>query len=202
LTSKAFNLSSVANPALAFFNLYNQNQDNIGAVEYSVDGGTNWLPVVYYLDQSDRAGDIRLMPNGTVDAVATLTNANADTANWTDNGVPKGDNYGDGIAAPITQALGRFIAPRNNDDPVFDKRLDIYRLPMASHKSDVRLRFAYLGTASWYFGVDNLSFYDVAAPVNPVLSIARAPGDSVRISWTGDGTLVEATTLAGPWTVS
>ena len=85
------------------------------------------LPVVYYLDQTDRAGDIRLMPNGTVDAVATLTNANADTANWTDNGVPKGDIYGDGIAAPITQALGRFIAPRNNDDPVFDKRLEIYR---------------------------------------------------------------------------
>jgi len=201
ITSKAFNLSSVANPALSFFNLYDQNQDNVGAVEYSVDGGTNWLPVVYYLDQTDRGGDIALMPDGTVNAVATFTNANTDTANWTDNGVPKGDIYGDGIAAPITQALGRFVAPRNNDDPVFDKRLEIYRLPMASHKSDVRLRFAYLGTGSWYFGVDNLSFYDVAAPVAPKLSIALAAGN-VTISWTGDGTLLEATTLAGPWTVS
>jgi len=156
---------------------------------------------VYYLDQTDRGGDIVLAPDGTVDAVATFTNANTDTANWTDNGVPKGDIYGDGIAAPITQALGRFVAPRNNDDPVFDKRLEIYRLPMASHKSDVRLRFAYLGTGSWYFGVDNLSFYDVAAPVAPKLSIALAAGN-VTISWTGDGTLLEATTLAGPWTVS
>jgi len=85
---------------------------------------------------------------------------------------------------------------------VFDKRLEIFRLPMASHKSDVRLRFAYLGTASWYFGVDNLSFYDVAAPVKPVLSIAVASANNVTISWTGDGTLLEATTLAGPWTVS
>jgi len=201
ITSKAFNLSSVANPALSFFNLYDQNQDNVGAVEYSVDGGTNWLPVVYYLDQTDRGGDIVLMPDGTVDAVATFTNANNDTAIWTDNGVTKGHNYGDGIAAPITQALGRFVAPRNNDDPVFDKRLEIYRLPMASHKSDVRLRFAYLGTASWYFGVDNLSFYDVAPPVAPKLGIAVAAGN-VTISWTGDGTLLEATTLAGPWTVS
>jgi hypothetical protein len=201
ITSKAFDLSNVANPALSFFCLYNQNQDNIGAVEYSVDGGTNWLPVVYFLDQTDRGGDIVLMPDGTVDAVATLTNANNDTATWTDNSVVKGHNYGDGIAAPITQALGRFIAPRNNDDPVFDKRLEIFRLPMASHKSDVRLRFAYLGTASWYFGVDNLSFYDVSAPVTPKLSIARA-ASNVTISWIGDGTLLEATTLAGPWTVS
>jgi hypothetical protein len=84
---------------------------------------------------------------------------------------------------------------------VFDKRLEIFRLPMASHKSDVRLRFAYLGTASWYFGVDNLSFYDVAAPVAPKLSIALA-ASNVTISWIGDGTLLEATTLAGPWTVS
>lgn len=201
ITTKAFNLSSVANPALSFFNLYEQNQDNIGSVEYSVDGGINWLPVVYFLDQTDRGGDIQLMPDGTVDAVATMTNLNTDTANWTDV-VPKGDNYGDGILAPINQALGRFIAPRNNDDPVFDKRLEIYRLPSASHKSDVRLRFGQLGTGSWYFGVDNLSFYDVAAPVTPVLSIVGAAGNNVTISWTGDGTLLEATTVSGPWTVS
>ena len=202
VTTKAYDLSSVANPALAFFSLYEQNQDSSGAVEYSVDGGTNWLPVVYFLDYLDTWGDIRLNPDGTVDAVATFTNANPDTAVWTDGSVPKGGNYGDGIAAPITQALGRFIAPRSNDDPVFDKRLEIFRLPMASHKSDVRLRFAQLGTGSWYFGVDNISFYDVAAPVAPRLSIAGAPGNNITISWTGDGTRLEAPTLAGPWTVS
>ncbi len=169
-------------------------QGNILYAESDVRSGNQ-------VDQTDRGGDIVLMPDGTVDAVATFTNANNDTAIWTDNGVTKGHNYGDGIAAPITQALGRFVAPRNNDDPVFDKRLEIYRLPMASHKSDVRLRFAYLGTASWYFGVDNLSFYDVAPPVAPKLGIAVAAGN-VTISWTGDGTLLEATTLAGPWTVS
>ena len=201
ITTKAFNLSSVANPAVSFFALYEQNQDNLNAVEYSVNGGTTWLPVVYYLDQSDRGGDIILMPDGTVDAVSTFIRTNGDIATWTD-GVPKGGNYGDGIAAPISQALGRFIAPRNNDDPVFDKRLEIYRLPLASHKSDVRLRLAQIATSSWYFGMDNLSFYDVAAPVRPVLSIARASGNSAALSWTGDGTLLEATAVAGPWTIS
>jgi len=202
ITTKAFNLSSVANAAVSFFNLYEQNQDNIGSVEYSVDGGTNWLPVAYYLDQTDRGGDIRLMPDGTIDAVSTFTNANTDTAVWTDNEVSKGGNYGDGIAAPISQALARFIAPRNNDDPVFDKRLEIYRLPMASHKSDVRLRFGQLGTGSWFFGIDNLCFYDVAAPVTPQLSAQVAPGKSLALSWTGDGTLLEAPAVTGPWTIS
>lgn len=202
ITSRAFNLASVANPAISFFNLYEQNQDNIGSVEYSVDGGTNWLPVAYYLDQTDRGGDIRFNADGTIDAVATFTNANTDTAVWTDSGVTNGGNYGAGIAAPITQALARFIAPRNNDDPVFDKRLEIYRLPAAAHKSDVRLRFGQLGTGSWYFGIDNLCFYDVAAPIAPRLSLTGVSSGSASIGWTGDGTLYEATSPAGPWSLS
>src|SRR5438876_734404 len=110
------------------------------------------------------------------DAVATFTNPNTDTASWIDGGVAKGGNYGDAIAAPITPALGRFVLPRENDQPNPDKRLEIYRLPAAGHKSDVRLRFAQIGTASWYWGVDNLKFYDVAAPPVPVLTIAKSGG--------------------------
>jgi hypothetical protein len=198
LTTKAFNLSTVANPAVSFSSLYEQNQDNLGAVEYSVDGGTNWLPVVYYLDSADSGGDIRLSADGTVDAVKTFTDPNADTAYWTDAGVSKGGKYGDGIAAPITQALGRFIAPRINDNSTIDKRLEIYRLPAAAHKADVRLRFAQLGTGSWYFGLDNLAFYDVVAPAASKVTITAA-GSSVTISWTGIGTLLVADSVSGPW---
>ena len=185
--------STVANAAVSFCSLYEQNQDNLGSVEYSVDGGVTWLPVVYYLDYVDSGGDIRLNADGTVDAVATFTNANTDTAYWTVNGVQKGGNDGDGIAVPITQALGRFVAPRANDDSVEGKRVEIYRLPAASKKSDVRLRFGQLGTASWYFGLDNLGFYDVPAPIAaPTIKLDRATAASATVSWIGSGTLLRS----------
>jgi hypothetical protein len=135
-----------------------------------------------------------------------MTNPNSDTANWTDNGVAKGDKYGDGIAAPITQALAPYIAPRWNDNPTEGKRVEVFRLPQAGLKSDVRLRFAQLGTGSWYFGLDNLAFYNGPAPETgggpaAKLTIASIAG-TATLSWTGTGTLEEATSLTGNWTTS
>jgi hypothetical protein len=202
LFSKPFNLSSMTNVAVGFSSLYEQNQDNIGAVEYSVDGGKSWLPIVYYLD----GPDIVVNPDGTVDAVKTLTAVNEDTAAWTEDGVQKGDKYGDGIAAPITQDLAPYIAPRVNDDNVEGKRLEIHRLPTAGGKTDVRLRFAQLGTGSWYFGVDNLGFYEVPAPVStpvePKKIAIAVSGSNLTISWTGQGRLEEAAAVTGPWAAS
>ncbi len=202
IISKPFDLSMLTNAVITFGSLYEQNQDNGDALEYSVDGGTNWLPVVYYLDYVDTGGDIRLNADGTVDAVTTFEEPNTDTATWTDNGVAKGGKYGDAIAAPITQALGIYIAPRANDDPVTDKRLELYRLPTAGGHSDVRLRFAQIGTGSWYWGVDNIAFYEGPAPITPptpgTLSIALQGGNAV-ITWTGSGALQSAATVTGPW---
>jgi hypothetical protein len=206
--SKSYDLSDVVNAAISFESLYAQSQNSLGAVEYSIDGGKNWLPVVYYLDFADNGGDIRLKVDGSVDATATFTNKNTDTAVWTDNGVSKGGNYGDGILAPINQELGRFVAPRENDNQIEGKRLEIYRLENAGKQADVRLRFAQLGVASWYFGVDNLAFYDVpTAPVSteqPVLTLTRPTADTLVISWTGRGTLYESTSLSvnGNWVPS
>ena len=205
LISSPFNLAAITNVVLSFGSLYEQNQDSIGAVEYSVDGGANWLPVVYFIDTKDSGGDIRLKPDGSVDAVRTLTDANGDTATWVDNGVNKGGKYGDGIAAPITDALGPFITARWNDNPSVDKRLEAFRLPQAGKKADVRLRFAQLGTGSWYFGVDNLSFYEDPAPVSVTKAVLNVPvlaGGNVTLSWTGTGTLQEAASVTGPWTNS
>jgi len=204
ITSAPFNLSTVTNVVMSMSSLYEQNQDSIGAVEYSVDGGTSWLPVVYFLDIADSGGDIKLNPDGTVDAVATLTGPNADTASWVDNGVQKGDKYGDGILAPITQALGAYIAPRINDNPTIDKRVEVFRLPQAGKKSDVRLRFSQLGTGSWYFGVDNISFYEGPAPAGGTgqqgtLTVAKAAGGQVTISWTGSGTLESSDKVNTGW---
>jgi hypothetical protein len=202
LYSKPYNLSALRNVAISFCSLYEQNQDSCAGVEYSVDGGSTWLPVVFYLDFVDGGGDIRYNPDGSVDAVTTFKAPNPDTAIWSVNGVTKGGIYGDALASPITQALGRFVAPRANDDRYDGKRFEIYRLPGAAGKSDVRLRFFQIGTGSWYFGVDNLAFYDVASPVQPRLSTSKASASTLSINWIGAGTLQEAASPAGPWTVS
>jgi hypothetical protein len=203
LVTKPYDLSQVKNPIVSFSSLYSQNQDNMDGLEYSVDGGLHWLPVVYYVDTKDSGGaDLWLNLDGTVDAVKTFTDFNYDAATWVEGGVTKGFNYGDGLKAPITQALGPFIAPRWNDNQQIDKRWEIYRLPAASKKADVRLRFIQLGTGSWYWGVDKLAIYDLpSAAATPKLTIAASAGN-ITISWTGSGSLLEATTAAGPWTIS
>jgi len=203
IVSKAFNLSAVANPLVSFSSLYEQNQDSVGTVEYSVDGGASWLPVVIYLDIIDTGGDIKYNPDGSVDAVTTLTAPNADTAAWVDNGVQKGDKYGDALLTPINAALSDYIAPRINDNPTIDKRIEVFSLAQASHKADVRLRFAQLGTGSWYFGVDNLAFYDApGVPTSggvPKFNTSTLQGGNMSISWTGTGTLEQADLVTGSW---
>ncbi|HEX7862528.1 MAG TPA: hypothetical protein VF773_19485 [Verrucomicrobiae bacterium] len=201
ITSDPFNLSTITNVVMSFASLYEQNQDSIGAVEYSVDGGNNWLPVIYYIDTADSGGDIKYKTDGTVDAIATLTGPNSDTAQWVTNGIPKGDKYGDALAAPITDALGVYIAPRVNDNSTVDKRIEVFSLPQAGKKADVRLRFAQLGTGSWYFGVDDIAFYEGPVPASSGesrLSVTSA-GNQVTIAWTGNGTLETTATLPSGW---
>src|SRR5690606_33352249 len=53
IVTRPFDLSAVTNVVLSFSSLYEQNQDNIGSVEYSVDGGATWLPVIIYIDIAD-----------------------------------------------------------------------------------------------------------------------------------------------------
>ncbi len=200
ITSKAFNLSALTKGVvMTLSSIYEQNQDSIGSIEYSVDGGTTWLPVAYFLEPPD----IKYKSDGTVDAVKTFTDANTDTSSWVDNGVSKGGKYGDCLGATITDALSLYVVPRVNDDQVEGKRVEIYRLDQATGKSDVRLRFGQLGTDSWYFAVDNIVFYDVAGAVTTPaqLSIQRQAA-GVSVSWTGSGTLQEAATVNGPWTAS
>ena len=76
LETKDFDLGQHDNVHLGFYSHYEQNQDNSANVEYSIDGGETWLPVIYMLDKFDIvAGD-----DGTVDAVATFENKLDDVA--------------------------------------------------------------------------------------------------------------------------
>ncbi len=209
ITSKAFDLSKLPHVVLTFDSLYEQNQDSIGSVEYSVDGGKTWLPVVYFIDSVDSGGDIKVKADGSVDALQTLNGPNPDTANWIDpvTKQAKGDNYGAFIAAPITDALSAYIVGRVNDDRIEGKRVEVFRLWQADAKSDVRLRFAQGGTGSWYFGVDNIAFYSAEAsgtapgggtqPGTPTISVQRS---ATGLTVTYTGTLQSADLVGGPYT--
>src|SRR5207247_2277153 len=71
VVSKPFNLSTVANPVLTFSSgarLSIGNPDQM-TMEYSVDGGANWLPVIYMRSSST----IILKSDGAYDALAMFT---------------------------------------------------------------------------------------------------------------------------------
>lgn len=177
LFTRDYDLSGRTNVHLCFHSIYEQNQDSIAAVEYSIDRGTNWLPVVYYLDGPDV-----LTTGGAIDAVKTFTNRYSDVATYREpgNSQLKGGYYGAFIGAPISQALAPFISARADDDPINSKRVELYRLPAADNASTVRFRFAYAGADSWYWGIDNLGLYSISPGQMPEITVA--PVDSEATS--------------------
>jgi len=203
--TKPFDLSSVTNPVLTFYSgqRITGNQSEADAVEYSVDGGKTWLPVVYY----HKADTIFYSSDGSYDAVKMLNTPNGHTPTWSVPGVPgaSGGTFGGAIGAPVSQALAPYIAERS--DSIKSRRVEAIRLPQASKKNDVRLRFAHVGSCGWEWGVDNIAFYDIAPTFAPpaggqphIDSIGIANG-SVTINWTNGGTLESSSTLPGTtWT--
>ncbi len=168
LFSPDFNLTGQTNIYVSYHSLFEQNQDSFGAVEYSVNGGITWLPVVYMLD----GPDVITGAGGLVDAVKTLTNRYSDVATNFIGRTSYGGYYGAFIAASISQSLATNISARINDDPVESKRVELFRLTAADNQPAVRFRFAHAGTDSWYFGVDNFGLYSITPGALPVISNA------------------------------
>jgi hypothetical protein len=102
--------------------------------------------------------DITLNTDGTVDAVATLETV-------VDTGAAYGLNYGAFIGAPITDALGRYISGRINDDYFESHRVELFPLPAADNKAKVQMRLTQTGTGSWYWGIDNFGIYSIVPKV-------------------------------------
>lgn len=174
LFSPDYNLSGKSSIYLSYHSIYEQNQDNIAAVEYSIDEGKTWLPVVYMIDETD----IIRTEAGDIDAVKTLEEPRTDTAVYQDpdTGEDKGGFYGAFIGAPIAANLAPYISGRINDDTQESKRIELFRLPQADNQAKVRLRFMQAGTASWYFGVDNIGFYSITQVEKP--TIGSQPADT------------------------
>ena len=206
------NLTGKANIYLSFHSIYEQNQDSMGAVEYSIDKGATWLPVVYMLD----GPDIKLDANGNVDGYETMIAANNDTAAYEDpiTGEARGKAYGAfiGVATNEWKNIGPFIQARINDDAVESKRVELFRLPKADNQASVRLRFAQAGTGSWYFGIDNVGFYSINTIAKPVLAtaptglsliagsraafVAEGRGEQISYQWQLNGNNIAGATNA------
>ena len=189
-----FNLTGRTNVHVAFHSLWEQNQDNIAALEYSTNGGAQWLPVVYLLDGPDV-----LTTGGNVDAIKTFTNRYPDVAVYTDpiTHTQKGGFYGEFVAAPISQALATYINARVNDNPVESKRVELFRLPAADNQPAVRFRFAHAGTDSWYWGVDDFGLYSINPGQLPVVTTGPA---SVSLTEGLTATFTVSATSPGPLT--
>ncbi len=167
-----YNLSGKANVYLSFHNIYIQNQNNIASVEYSINGGSTWLPALYLLE----GGDILTDSSGNVDASNTLATVHADVPNVDLNTTGNGF-YGQyvGVKSNLWSTLAPFIQARVDDDEVGSKRVEVIRLAQADNQSAVRFRLAMAGRYSWYFGVDDFGLYSISSANPPVLGSAPTP---------------------------
>lgn len=195
LYSPDFNLTGKTDVQLVFHSLWEQNQDSMAAVEYSIDSGASWLPVAYFLD----GPDVIRTEAGEVDVDTTLNTERGDIAHYTnDEGADVGGTYGAFVAAPITPALAPFIQARIDNDDSGSKRVEKFRLPLADNQAKVRLRFAHAGSDSWYWGLDNVGLYSIGNVSTPATASIVRNGDQVTVSWTGSGTLQTSASLANP----
>jgi hypothetical protein len=193
LFSPDFDLTGRTNVYLSFHSLWEQNQDSIGAVEYSIDEGATWLPLVYMIENADIVRDA----NGNIDAAATFTTPRTDIATYVD--LPSGETRGGysgafiGVASNNWSTLGPYISGRVDDNPIESKRVEVFHLPAAANQSKVRLRFAHAGANSWYFGIDNVGLYSLSTASPPLLSgpsptnVVDAVGNTIAFTVTPTG---------------
>ena len=185
LESPDFNCTEKTGVTLVFYSAYEQNQDSMGAVEYSVDRGETWLPIAYLIERDDIVRD----EFGNIDAESTMMKNHGDVATYSNlDGEFFGGTYGSFIKAPISPELAPFIQGRVNDNTTESKRIEVYRLAAADSQSAVRLRFAHAGTGSWYWGLDNIGLYSIppkSAPQRPsVIAPASASFFSSNVTVT------------------
>jgi hypothetical protein len=220
--SKPFDLSSITNPVMLFSSMIRMSaeaNEQANGIEYSIDGGNTWYPGIIYVSIAHSRPDyISLLPSGDIDVIRTLNPPFIAAQNlfgtWTDpgpgpfTGQVRGNTLAAGLGEPATQALAPFLAIRD-DDPPTSQRVDGMRLPKASLQKNVILRFYQLGNCSWWWGVDNLAFYDMAPPFVPPSSSAphidsiTASGGQITIKWSNGGTLFSSPTVVNTvWTTT
>jgi hypothetical protein len=172
LFTRDYDLTGKNNVYLSFHNIYTQNQDSMGSVEYSTDGGATWLPALYMLDRPDILFDSQ----GNLDASNTFAFVHGDVPDVDANTLGNG-HYGQyiGVNSNLWSTLAPFLSGRVDDDETESKRVEIVRLAQADNKPAVRFRFAQVGTWSWYFGMDDFGLYSITGASLPLLSGSVSP---------------------------
>jgi len=168
LFTSDYNLTGKTNVFLVFNLIYEQNTDSFGAVEYSVDQGATWLPLLYLIEK----GRIVRAAGGDVDAAATFNTAREDQ--------PYGRSFGSFIGAPVTAALTPFIRGVTDDNATEGKRVEVLRCTAADNQAKVRFRFLQAGSFSWYFGMDNFGLHSITVIAPP--TVAVGPTNQTNIS--------------------
>jgi hypothetical protein len=176
-------LNGATNVEVTFLSNYLQNQDSLGALEYSTDSGSTWRPALYLLDANDV---VRATDGTNIDALATFTRQDPDGVPTADGSAPSGGTYGDHILCRPFEALGAFVSPRINDDAFSSKRAERIRLTQADGQAAVRFRFALVGTGSWFWGVDDFEVRGFPPTSDPlrITSLKLVP-EGLRLEWTG-----------------
>jgi hypothetical protein len=193
LFSPDYNLTGLSNLFISYRSIYEQSDNNIGAVEYSTNQGASWLPIVYMLDGTPQDNQIAYLTNGAsvvIDAVTTLTNFNPAIPAYTDpvTGAQNGGYYGAFIGAPVSQGLAPYISLRTNGDPVSSKKVESFPIPAANGQAAVRFRFAQAGYTSYYFGIDDFGINQSAPPAQSTPITLATPtifGNFLTLSWSG-----------------
>ena len=195
LVTPAYDCSGRNGVHVAFQSGYEQAGSAIAALEYSVDDGATWLPVLYRVNAVHVVQDTA----GKVDAVATLGRPRHPFPLFIDErGQPRGIHLGDYIGTPISRELDPFIEGLRRDLVGRSNRMEVHRLPKADGQAKVRLRFAHAGRDGWYWAVDNFGLHEIpdgklAEPVEK-LDVTR---DSIVMSALGAATALGVNVRGG-----
>ena len=179
LTTPDFDLGTATNIVVSFRSNYIQNQDSLGALEYSIDGGAGWFPVVYLIDEQDTIRDA----TGQIDATATFGRVDPDDVPTVTGTSAAGGTYGEHILCKPFPSLADFISPRVNDNATESKRIERYRLLHADAQPRVRFRFTLTGSASWFWGIDDFALFGTSAEA-PRITRVSIVDNAVELEWT------------------
>ena len=161
LFTGAISCTGRSNVFVAFNSIYMQNQDNMNFMEYSVDGGVSWLPVLYMFDN-----DFLAVYGPAVTNITTTFATISPSRNWSPDTSPvHATNYGSYIKATINTNLIPYVKGHINDGELDGKRIEVIRLAAADGQANVRFRLNANGTSSWFWGIDDFGLYEINTPV-------------------------------------
>ena len=179
-----YNLSGKSNIWVAFNSIYSQEDNQIASLEYSIDSGSTWQPVVYMI--STAAASLA-STNNVVDpyALMTISNSKIPFCQASNDGNYFGAFIG--VSSNLWPTLGPYLSLRAGSDHVTFHRVERYRLPLADGQSAVRLRFMLAGANSWDWGIDSLGLYSIPIPPPLHLTAVAQSRTNLTISWNGTG---------------